>query len=189
MKPEPPQRDADHLARLLEDLEQQAAGLHADERSAEVSSLATAHYAEVDLASRLHGHVGGEVTVHVLGNAQVRGALIAMGDDYLEIKGPGQRWWVLLTALVSVQGVGQAALPAPARGMRSRLGIRSVLRGLAEEGREVGLLARDGEIRQLTIRRVGADFVECSPAADIGRASAADDRVLVPLSAAAAVIR
>lgn len=171
------------LDSLLADLELQAAGQADADRDDEVSALAVAHYAGIGLADRLHGALtaeGGapELELRSLGGHQVRGRLVRVGSDFVLIETTAHRplqWAVSTAALSTVGGLAPRSLVDDARPLTSRLGLRSLLRDLAEQGVEVRLVSVDGAHVDQRIDRAGADFIEL-----------ADGR-LVPLAAIAAV--
>ncbi len=167
---------------LFDDLEQQAEGLALAERDAAVAELGRAEYAEVELAARLHGSVGHPVQLHVSGLGALRGRLERVGAGWCLVSGepPARAETVVsLTALMTVRGLSQRAVPASVRGPLSRLRLGSVLRGLSDEAEPVVVVLLDGEVRRAALGRVGADFVEVV-AADGGAE-------VVPFSAVAAV--
>jgi hypothetical protein len=86
---------------------------------------------------------------------------------------------VRVAALLSARGLSPRAVPEGVRGPLSRLGLGSVLRGLAEGPDDVVLLLVDGGARRGVPRRVGSDFVEM-----VGADGGAE---VVPFSAVAAV--
>ena len=145
------------LQTLFDDLEQQAAGLSLTERDAEVAELRRAEYAGVDLAARLRASVGARVLVDVLGVGPIEGVLHRVGEGWLLI-GAAQDWIVATAALGSVRGLLDRVAPAPR--VQGRLGIGSVLRGLAVARSEVVVHRPDGRSVRGVLGRVGADFVE-----------------------------
>lgn len=151
------------LLDLFDDLEQQAEGAALVARDAEVAELARSEYSEVGLADRWHASVGRDVEISVLGGAVVRGRVARAGAGWclvVEGGGPDQEWLVALDALVAVRGLSPQAQPPALRPLTSRLGVGSVLRGIAEELEPVTVLRSDGELRRGRIGRVGRDFVE-----------------------------
>jgi hypothetical protein len=160
------------LLDLFEDLEQQAAGAALAARDLEVAELARAEYSEVDLASRFHASLGRDVELTGPHGLVVRGRMARVGAGWCLVvpgsSGPGQgsaaseteEWLFVLPALVAVRGLSPQALLPASRPLTSRLGLGSVLRGVAEERRLVTLVRSDGERRQGTLGRVGQDFFE-----------------------------
>ena len=146
------------LQALFDDLEEQAAGLSLAERDAEVAELRRAEYARVDLAARLHASVGARLVVDVVGVGPVVGQLHRTGEGWL-LLGAAQDWLVATAAVGSVRGLLDrlAVRPEP---VQSRLGIGSVLRGLAAARTEVVVQRVDGRSSRGALGRVGADFVE-----------------------------
>jgi len=158
----------DHpIAGLFEELEQQAEALHLAERDAEVAELARAEYAGVTLAARLHASVGLPVRLGVVGVGFLQGELRRVGPEWLGLQGgrgsgegPAQDWFVRVAAIRSCRGLSARAVSEPARPLTARLGIGSVLRGLAEAAAPVVVHQLDGSSSAGLLRRVGADFVE-----------------------------
>lgn len=173
----------DSVLGLLEDLEQQAAGLHQAERDAEVAGLSVAEYADIDLCSRLHASVGAELRLRLLGGRMLSGLLTRVGTDFLLLERPGQQWLVRLPAVSRLGGVAVGSVSREALPLSARLGVRSVLRRIADAGGECQLVFSDDSVLEGRIGRVGADFLELrSPTG-----SAQGDDV-VPLESVAAVL-
>lgn len=173
---------------LFEDLEQQAEGAALVARDAEVAELARAEYSEVDLTSRCHASVGLDVELVAGHGLVVRGRVARVGAGWcLLVCGSGsgrpdaQEWVFVLGALVAARGLSPQARPPSTRPLTGRLGLGSVLRGVAEEREPVTLVRTDGERRRGRVGRVGQDFLELFP----------DDGALevVPFSAVAALRR
>jgi hypothetical protein len=143
----------------LEDLEQQAAGLELEERVGQVESLSEAAYAEVSLASRLQGSVGGGVRVGLVDGAEVSGRLARAGADWLLLDSGGAEWLVPLRGAAYVGGLGSSAFPEQHWPLTARLSAGSVLRRLARERRACVLRLRGGTQLHGSLGRVGADFV------------------------------
>ncbi len=149
------------LLELWDDLEQQAEGLALRHRDAEVADLARAEYAEVELAGRLVASVGREVELVLLGHGPLRGRVARVGSGWvLVIAEDGGEWLAGLQHLVLARGLGPQAPVPQARPLVARLGLGSVLRGLAERRPQVLLVRADGVRQQGTVGRVGRDFVE-----------------------------
>lgn len=168
---------------MFEDLELQAEGLALAERDAEVAELARSEYAEVDLGARLHGSVGCQVAVTVVGVGTLEAGLAQVGADWLLLASAGQEWMVRLAAVASVRGASNRALGPLARPLSARLGMASALRRVAETAGDVTVLRTDGSVMSGTVRRVGADFAEVQRPVRGGAAE------LVPFWAIAAVRR
>jgi hypothetical protein len=150
----------DRLARLLEDLEQQADGLAMAERDAQVAELSRAEYAQVDLAGRLHASVGRRLQVGVTGAGTVDGSLARVGQGWCLLEVGTAEWIVRLPAVGSVRGLSDRSVGAQARPLGARLGVASALRGVGESGGEAVVLRLDGGSARGTLGRVGADFVD-----------------------------
>ena len=166
------------LFTLFDDLESQASAAFEADREAEIADRSRAEYLQVTLAARLMASVGSEVGLGVRGVGLLRGTLERVATGWLLLSAPGADWIVRETALTTVSGVSDRAVPAVAWEAVARLGIGSALRRLAESGERCMLHLLDGSHLDGELRRVGADFVEVY---DEGRLS------LVAFSALAAV--
>lgn len=168
----------ERLLDLFDDLEQQAAGLALSERDALVAELSRAEYAGVDVAARLHGSIGLRLQVDVLGVGALDGSLSRAGNGWCLLDGAGQGWLLPLPAVLSFRGLGAGGVAEGARPVTARLGLGSVLRGVAEHRDEVVLHRVDGRVVRGQLGRVGRDFAEVG----------GPDRVeAVPFGAVAAV--
>jgi hypothetical protein len=174
------------LLDLFEDLEQQAAGAALAMRDAEVAELARGEYSEIELAARCHASVGLDVELTGPAGVFVRGRVARVGAGWcllvsgMEDRSEPQEWLFVLTGLVSARGLSTRATPLSTRPITGRLGLASVLRGIAEERGPVTLVRSDGERRQGRLGRVGKDFLEL-----LGETGAE----VVPFSALAALRR
>lgn len=152
----------DQLAALFEDLEQQAAGLQLTDRDVEVAERTRAEYAEVTLVSRVRGSVGARVGLEVAGAGSLSGQVMRVGPDWVLLGLPegGPQWVVRLAAVVSATGLAATSVSERVAGVTARLGLRSVLRGLAESRTELVVHHQDGTRHRGVVARVGADFAE-----------------------------
>ena len=79
---------------LIDDLEQQAEGLHLQERDLEVADRTRAEYAHVAIASRLHALVGRPVRLRLLGGITLAGTVTRTGADWLLVEdATGRAQW------------------------------------------------------------------------------------------------
>jgi hypothetical protein len=167
------------LLALFDDLEQQADGLHLDEREHEAAALATAGFAEVSLESRLLASLGRELVLQLPASLRLRGRLANAGVGWVLLVDPQGRSWIVRTAAVlSVAGAGLRAVPEESRIVLHGLRVGSALRHLAEDGHRAVLHLVDGTRLEGSLGRVGRDFVELDTVVDTR---------LVPFSALAAV--
>ena len=148
------------LLALFDDLELQAEGLALAERDGEVSDLARAEYARLELADRLHGNLGARLALGLGPSATVEGVTRQLGRDWLLLEEAGHEWVIRLAAISFVRGLTERSLAAAARPLTARLGVGSVLRRLAEAGDEVVVQSLHGDRQRGVLGRVGADFVE-----------------------------
>lgn len=148
------------LFELFDDLESQAEAWHSAERRTEVADRARASYREVPLQSRLLAARGEILTLRVRGIGLVAGELTRAGTGWVELEGAGHCWLIPQTALLTVTGVGERAVPAVAWGVVDRLTVASPLRALADGGESCRVHLVDQTWWDGRIGRVGADFVE-----------------------------
>lgn len=154
----------ERLLAVFDDLEQQAEGLVLAERDTAARELGRAAYAEVLLADRVHASVGRRLTIELAGSPTVAGRLVRAGEGWCLLEDDAVAWVVRLDAVTAVTGLSEQALGADYRPLTSRLGLGSVLRGLAEGLSESRVLAAGGQ-HTGRVRRVGADFLELLPGA------------------------
>ena len=150
----------DELFAVLDDLEAEASGLYAAERTAEVADRSRAEYQQVTLASRLMASVGDRVTVTVTGVGPVTGTLERVSDGWLVLATGTDDWVVAAPAVGTVEGASPRSVPEVAWSPITRLGLGSALRRLAEAGERCLVHLRDGTRHEGTVRRVGRDFCE-----------------------------
>ncbi|HNA98230.1 MAG TPA: hypothetical protein PLC19_02090 [Marmoricola sp.] len=153
------------LLDLFEDLEQQAAGLSLAERESEVAELSVAHYADIDLAARLHASVGGQVQLRLLGGQLITGELTQVGADWALLRGLPEEWIVPLGSITATLGLSSRADTMASRGALARLTLTSVLRGLASARADCVVFWSDQHQLAGRLGRVGSDFVEISAGA------------------------
>lgn len=169
---------ADALVALFEDLEQQAQGLALRERDEAVQDLASAHYAEVDLISRLHASVGATLTLQLPGSVRLRGRIDRVGADFCVLVDDVGGWLVRVAAVTRVEGLSGRAVVAPARPVLARLTFASMLRRLSGEQTSCVVQLLDARLEG-RVARVGRDFFELA----IG------DRVIVVATSAVSALR
>lgn len=178
---------------LFADLEAQAAALEQAERAAEVEERTRGEVAALTVRDRLRGAVGNELRLRVRGGEMLAGTVRRVGPDWLLLDEGGGRETVVVTgAVVSVRGLGRySAVPGTGGVVDSRLGLRSVLRGIARDRSTARLLLADGNAVDATIDRVGGDFVEVATHATAEPRRRADvrDVELIPVAALVAVRR
>jgi hypothetical protein len=167
------------LLSLFDDLEQQAEGLHLEERRHEVEALASADFAEVSLESRLLGSLGTDLVVRLAGGLLVRGVLLRAGSGWLLLRDEHDAPWLSPAgAVLSVAGLSGRSAAPEARTVQARHGLASAQRALATEGGECVIHLHDGQRLEGRLGRVGADFVELAAVTGLQ---------LVPTGAIAAV--
>jgi hypothetical protein len=167
---------------MFDDLEMQAEGLHLVERAVEVEELGVAKFAEVELVGRLHGSIGSALRVGLVDGLELQGRLAGAGTDWMLIDDDqGGEWFVHLSAVSVVLGLGQRSVPSSALRVSARLSIRSVLRAVADDRQPCVVRLHGGRTLHGNLTRVGADFAELRQA-DVGARV-----VTVPLTAIAVV--
>ncbi|RJK95416.1 hypothetical protein [Vallicoccus soli] len=196
--------------RLFDDLEAQLDAADRAELAAEVADRSRREAALLRTGDRLAAAVGTALGLHVLGGGAVQGVLEEVGRDWLLLAEPaGGRAVVPLAALAGVTGLGRrSAPPAPTGaagaggaggaegtgtgalsgpGLRGRLGLGHVLRGVARDRAPVVLELVDGTRLTGTLDLVGADFVELAehPPGEPRRRGGVRGVRLVPLPALA----
>jgi hypothetical protein len=149
---------------VVEDLEQQAAGLHLRDRDDEVDQLGQAEYAEVDLVARLHGSVDRWLRLTLVDGVRVEGTLVSAGVDFGVLEDEHNAWLVRSGAIARAHGLSGRAVTEPARPVLARLRIRAMLRRLAADEVPVRVHLVHGAGLDGMLGRVGADFVELAVA-------------------------
>lgn len=170
------------LFAAFDDLEQQAEGVFAAEREAELAERSVAEYRGVTLASRLMASTDREVALDLPGAGTVRGTLARVGPDWCLLSGPRQDWVIRLAGVSGVRGASARSRPEAAWSPVDALGLASALRRLVQAGERCVLRTTDGDAREALLLRVGADFVEAVP-----WSRPRDQPWLVPLAALVAV--
>lgn len=147
---------------LFADLEGQLAEAGSAELAGEVADRSRREMALVALADRLRGSLGTRVAVRVAAVGPVEGELAEVGSQWLLLReAAGREALVPLAAVLSVAGLGPASAPPGSGGaVLARLGLTSVLRGVARDRAPVTLWLVDASTVEGTVDRVGADFVE-----------------------------
>ena len=177
----------ERLFDLFDDLEQQAEGLALIGRDAEVAELSRAEYAQVDLASRLHASTGRSVRFGVSGLGLVEARLARVGEGWCLLGNGSTEWLVRTAAIRSARGLSQHGRTAMARPLTARLGLTSVLRGVAETRSAVVVHHLDATSQRGLLGRTGADFVELVVGDDAAATRAAGEVEVVPFASLAAV--
>jgi hypothetical protein len=180
----------DGLGGLFEDLEQQAEGLHLADPDAEVAERSQSEYSNVTLESRLHASLDLTVEIAVVGLGALRGTLRRVGPDWLVLHSahPDREWVVRSAMATAVRGLSPKSVSAATQPAVTRLSLRSVLRGLADEGVQIRVHHPDGSCLDGRLVRVGADFVEVTSPESLGRGPGSPAAV-VPLHQVCAVSR
>ena len=154
---------------VFEDLEQQAAGLHLQERDAVVADLTVAEYAQVSLGARLHASLGQDLRVRLEGGQVVSGRLARLGEDWLLLVDGAAEWVVCHRGVVSVSGLSTRADSEETWSVVDRLSLRAVLRRIAAAGGACVVLLRDDRQVEGRVGRVGRDFFELTVGEGVDR--------------------
>jgi hypothetical protein len=145
---------------VLDDLEQQAAGLHLVERDAEVADLTVAEYSAISLGARLHASLGLELRVRLVGGRQLSGRLARVGKDWmLLVDGSGQ-WIVRSNGIAALTGLSARADSEETWSVMDRLTLRAVLRRLSSVSEPCQVHFVDDQQVAGRVGRVGRDFFE-----------------------------
>jgi hypothetical protein len=146
--------------RLFDDLEarfdaEQHAAVEAD-----LADLIRAERSQVVLLDRLRAHLG-EPLMCSFGSevAMLSGDLAELGADWVLIDSGWTQTLVPVAALQYVSGLSAAVVPDRSIVAR-KLGLNSVLRGLARDRALLGIRLRAGELLTGTLDRVGADHMD-----------------------------
>ncbi len=178
---------------LFADLEAQADALGAAERAVEVDERTRGEVNALHAIDRLRTAEGASVWLSLTGGVAVSGRVDRVGPDWLLLdESGGRESLIALAHVLRLRGLGRySAVPGTAGEVFARLGLRHALRGIARDRAAVRLLLRDGTSLDVTLDRVGADFVEVAtvPAGEPRRRAAVHDVELVPLDALVAVRR
>jgi hypothetical protein len=145
---------------VVEDLEQQAAGLHLRDRDDEVDQLGRAEYAEIDLVARMHGSVDAAVRLTLADGLRIEGRLVSAGADFGLVEDEHNSWLVRAAAIARVQGLSGRAVSEPARPVLARLRLSSMLRRWADDACTVRVHLVGGDRLEGVVGRVGRDFFE-----------------------------
>lgn len=151
---------------VIEDLEQQAAGMALADLDAELVDRAHGEYARVMFSSRIHASLDHPVALTLSGGLMVEGRLADAGQDWCLVwSAEGQTASPAVTlvrtqAVVSAEGLSLRAVPEEARRVTARLGFGSALRRFSADHDELRFVLVDGGSLHGRAVRVGADFVE-----------------------------
>jgi hypothetical protein len=173
--------------RLFADLEGALEAQDRAELDAEVADLARAERAALRLVDRVRAHVGRPLALHLIEGEELRATVVEVGADWLLVTA-GTPWrhqaLVPVGAVVAVDGLGRAAVAAPATG-GLRLAFTVALRALARDRAYVRLGLRGGATVGGTVDRVGADHLDLAvhPVDEPRRASAVLAVRTIPLAA------
>lgn len=178
---------------LFDDLEAQAAALDVASRAGEVDERTRGEIGELTWHDRARAGLGGTVRLRIAGGVTLSGELLRVGPDWLLVgEAPDREVVVVTAAVLGVRGLGRySAVPGTESVITARLGLRHALRGIARDRSVVRLHLLDGSTLDVTLDRVGADFVEAAAHApgEARRRSEVREVELVPLAALAAVRR
>lgn len=175
---------------LFADLEAQLAGLETATWRGELADRSRAGLGEIALVDRLVMHRQRPITVAVRDIGTVRGRLLDVGYEWLMLEDDKERTLLLpAAACLWLTGLGRSARVQSERSLARRLGLRSILRTLAQQRLPV-LLSLAADIQMTgTIDRVHADHLDLAEhPADVPRRVGEVLGVrVVPLSAIALV--
>lgn len=174
---------------LFADLEAQLAAAEAAELTADVDQRLRLELGRTTLVGRLRAAVGHEIALGV-GDQVMHGRIEVVGPDWMLVTSRAETL-LPLAAVDWFQGLGRASASGDPGRVWSRLGLRSVLRGLARDRAEVRLHQTAGPPVVGTIDRVGADHLDLAvhPPGEPRRAAVVTAVRTVPLASVRAVVR
>lgn len=177
---------------LFDDLEGRLEAADRADLEAEVRERERAERARLRVVDRLRAALDAELDLTLVGGRRERGTVRRVGADCVLLDagtGDGTEGIAadVLVALAAVQSIGgltpRSAEPGSEGVVGARLGLTSVLRGLARDRARVRIRTTDGTQHVGYLSRVGADYVELTEDAG-GR-----DSRLLPTTALASVAR
>ncbi|MBC3762831.1 hypothetical protein H7K62_14125 [Quadrisphaera sp. RL12-1S] len=141
------------LEAQLDAADDDVSAMHAERVRAEVAS--------VELRDRLRAALGQRVALRLAGGEAVDGVLRGAGPDWLLVEDPAGEALVPTAAVLLLDGLTRS-LAAPPGAVERRLGLASVLRGVARDRSAVRIWLRGdaGGVLTGTVDRVGADHLD-----------------------------
>lgn len=176
---------------LFDDLEGQAESLERAEREAEVADRTRSEVGQITLISRLRSHVGGELSIQLVGGASFSGSLVRLGADWMLLACP-REVVVPLAGVATVANLPwESVSPHGVEMVASRLTLSTVFRAMAVDRARITLRLTDQTTVSGTPDRVGRDCVDLAVhhGDEAPRAAAISMRTTVPYSAIIAVMR
>ncbi len=180
---------------LFADLEGRARALESQQRAAEIADRIRGENAQVALVNRLRRHLGAPLRLLVTGAGELAGVVTRVGPDHVLLDGdrPGEsESLVALLAVASVWDLStEAVSPDSVGAVEARLGLASVLRGVAADRSAVTVVLREGSRLHGTLGRVGQDWCEVAEheIGEVARPGNLHGRRTVPLTALASLHR
>jgi small nuclear ribonucleoprotein (snRNP)-like protein len=144
---------------LFDDLEAQLEAADATALAGEVADRTRYERAQIELADRLTGATGQRVVLHLTGGSTSDGMLVEVAQQWCLMAAPTPVL-VPLHALVSISGLGRAAVTVGRDGVSRRASLVSTLRALARDRSPVQVGLGDGSVLGGTLDAVGADHVD-----------------------------
>lgn len=176
---------------LFADLEARFAAVEQAGFAIEVADRIRSEAARTGLAERMAGAVGAGVRVVTLGGATTTGTVRRGGPDWVLVDEPGGTEVLVPLASVAVVTGLTRSIGRPGGGgvVGARLGVASVLRGIARDRLPVVLDLVDGTRVGGTVDRVGRDLIELADTGPDGDRRAGGARSSVVAIAAVAQVR
>lgn len=160
---------------LFADLEAQVAATDDAAWLADVADLAGAERAAVCLIDRLLAHASGALRLALLDGSLAVGDLTGCGEGWVRLRTAGQHDLLVPThAVVSMTGLGRHAVtPAGPPVIDRRVGLVSVLRGLARSRAAVEVRLVGPRVITGSLGEVGADHMDLAehPGDDLRRSA------------------
>lgn len=148
---------------LFADFEAQLASAGLLEQEAQVAELARAEAAGIGLPERLRGHGGARLDLVLRGGMRINARITQIAATWIAVEAGPHAVLVPFGGIVTVGGLGRAALPETSTVRRS-LSLASGLRAIARDRSAVTCFIDAGGSEPLAIAgrldTVGADYVE-----------------------------
>jgi hypothetical protein len=157
----------DEVEQVLADLSSQAEVAFRRERSLEVAERSRHAYRAVSMVDRLLASVGETVRCELPHHGSVSGELRDVGVDWLWITESSSDAVVMVPAVAAIAGLSPRARHPLTHPITARRSVASPLRAFVEQGRALSFYHQSGGVRQGTLARIGADFMELATPSEV----------------------
>lgn len=149
---------------LFADLDARAVAIERAERQQEIVERYRMEAGAITLLSRLTASVTKTARIQLVTGSTIVGVIDHVGSDWLLVVDERAREWVIsLGAVQLVRGLGRASAPTDRHpAVHAGLGMRSVLRAIAQDRSGVSVQLADGSTVVGMIDRVGLDHCDLS---------------------------